>query len=232
MAAVLACGTDAVLSHTSAGALWGILRRASNAGDVPHGPVHVTVPGNERGRPGIRVHRSRSLFPSGVTRRAGIPVTTPSRTLADLRRTLPQPQFARALREAEYLKLPLDDRFNPDHTRSDTEADFLSICRRHRLPRPEVNVSIGPYVVDFLWPTHKLVIEVDAYSSHGSRSVFESDRARHVQLRLRGYEVFRFTRLQIRANPRAIAATLRTFLSAGLRAASGREHSLGSRHGP
>ncbi len=206
MAAVLACGPGAVLSHTSAAALWHLLPQ--------RGFVHVTVSGNSRNRSDIRVHRSRTLIPSDVTRRAGIPVTTPSRTLADLRRLLPQPQFARALREAEYLKLPVDGRFDPDHTRSDTEAEFVGICRRHRLPRPEVNVRVGPYVVDFLWPDHKLVVEVDAYSTHGSRSVFESDRARDVQLRLKGYEVVRFTRLRIRDDRRAIAATLRTLLGA------------------
>jgi very-short-patch-repair endonuclease len=211
MAAVLACGPDAVLSHTSAAALWRLLPQ--------RGFVHVTVPGSGRPRPGIRVHRTRTLDPSAITRRDNIPVTTPSRTLADLRRTLPQPQFARALREAEYLKLPLDDRFNPDHARSDSEADFLALCRRHRLPKPEVNVPIGPYVVDFLWPDRKLIVEVDAYSTHGSRSVFESDRARDVQLRLRGYEVIRFTRLQIGNEARAIAATLRTLLDARRRAA-------------
>src|SRR4051794_23310387 len=140
MAAVLACGPDAILSHTSAAALWRLLPQ--------RGFVHVIVPGHGRPRQGIRVHRSRTLFPSEVTRRYGIPVTTPSRTLADLRRILPRRQFARALREAEYLKLPLDDRFDLDHTRSDPEADFLALCRRHRLPEPEVNMRVGPYVVD------------------------------------------------------------------------------------
>jgi very-short-patch-repair endonuclease len=211
MAAVLACGPDAVLSHTSAAALWQLLPQ--------RGFVHVTVPGYGRPRSGIKVHRSRTLRPPDVTRRDNIPVTTPSRTLADLHRTLPQPQFARALREAEYLKLPLDDRHAPDGTRSELEADFLTLCRRHRLPKPEVNVRIGPYVVDFLWPDHKLVVEVDAYSTHGSRSVFESDRARDVQLRLWGYEVFRFTPLQIDDEARAIAATLGTLLGSARLAA-------------
>jgi very-short-patch-repair endonuclease len=117
------------------------------------------------------------------------------------------------------LKLPLDDRHAPDGTRSELEADFLTLCRRYRLPKPEVNVRIGPYVVDFLWPDHHLVVEVDAYSTHGSRSVFESDRARDVQLRLWGYEVFRFTRLQIADEAGAIAATLRTLLGSARLAA-------------
>ncbi len=80
-----------------------------------------------------------------------IPVTNPARTLDDLHRVLPAEQFAAALREAEFLRLPIGDRFTPDRTRSELEARFLSVCRRHRLPRPEVNVRVGPYTVDFLW---------------------------------------------------------------------------------
>jgi hypothetical protein len=147
MAAVLACGPRSALSHTSAGELWGMLRSdrlLSSAESRLLGDIHVTVPSNARQRRGIRVHRSGTLFPSQVTRRERIPVTTPSRTLADLRRLLPQPRFAAALRQAEFLGLPLDPRLEADHTRSELEARFLSLCRRHRLPRPEANVPIGP----------------------------------------------------------------------------------------
>jgi hypothetical protein len=129
MAAVLACDPDAVLSHISAAELWGIVRskrRRSKAGseDV----AHVTVPseGGRRRRRGIVVHRSRTLVPSQVTRRLGIQVTTPARTLADLRRIVPPKRFAAALREAEFLGLPLDPQLGPDGTRSDMEALFLA----------------------------------------------------------------------------------------------------------
>jgi hypothetical protein len=101
---------------------------------VPLYASHVTVRGNARHRRGIRVHRSRTLRPGHVTRRDGIPVTTPSRTLADLRRTLPRRQFAAALREAEFLGLPIDPQLGPDGTRSEMEAEFLGLCRRRRLP--------------------------------------------------------------------------------------------------
>jgi predicted transcriptional regulator of viral defense system len=106
MAAVLASGQTAVLSHTSAAELWGMLR--SRRPPSPAGvdvDVHVTIP-NEAGRrkrQGIVIHRSRTLNPKQVIRRLAIPVTTPIRTLRDLRRTLPQPQFAAALRQAEFL---------------------------------------------------------------------------------------------------------------------------------
>lgn len=125
MAAVLACGDCAVLSHTSAAELWGMLR--SRRPPSPAGfdvDAHVTVP-TEAGRHkrrGIVIHRSRTLDPDRVTRRLGIHVTTPSRTLADLRRTLPAKRFAVALREAEYMGLPIDQELGPDRTRSELES--------------------------------------------------------------------------------------------------------------
>lgn len=206
MAAVLACGPDAVLSHTSAAALWQLLPQ--------RGFVHVTVPGDGRTRAGIRVHRSRTLFHSTVTRRAGIPVTTPSRTLADLRRLLPQPQFAAALRQAEYLGLPLDPALEPDRTRSELEARFLALCRRHRLPRPSVNVRVGSFMVDLLWPEQRLIVELDGYQAHGGRTAFEADRARDVELKALGYDVLRLTWRQVTMEPAEVARTMRRLLRA------------------
>ena len=147
MAAVLAGGQAAVLSHTSAAGLWGMLR--SRRPPSPAGvdeDVHVTIPSEagRRKRHGIVIHRSRTLNPNQVTRRLAIPVTTPIRTLRDLRRTLPQPQFAAALRQAEFLRLPLDDSLEPDRTRSELEARFLALCRRHRPSKSTAGLLIGP----------------------------------------------------------------------------------------
>jgi very-short-patch-repair endonuclease len=172
---------------------------------------HVTVRGEARSRNGIRVHRSRTLLPSEVTRRAGIPVTGPSRTLADLRRHLPQPQFAAALRQAEYLGLPLDPELAPDRTRSELEARFLRLCRRHRLPRPEVNVGLDSFTVDFLWREERLIVELDGYRAHSGRSAFEADRARDLRLKSLGYELIRLTSRQLEQPP-AVAATIRALL--------------------
>ena len=174
----------------------------------------MTVSGEGKSRPGIKVHRSRNLFPSQITRKRGIPVTTPSRTLFDLRRTLPPKRFAAALREAEFLELPIDADLEPDGTRSDMEAVFLGLCRRHRLPKPEVNVHIGDYDVDFLWPDRRLAIEVDGWDSHRTRSAFEEDRARDLKLKLLGYEVVRFTWRQLTDRPKEVAAALRELLRA------------------
>lgn len=206
MAAVLACGTGAVLSHRSAGALWTIVP-LSNVIEVT---VHGTA--GRKPRSGIKIHRSLTLLPSQVTRRAGIPVTKPSRTLQDLKRRLPSEQFAAALRRAEFLRLPIDEQLEPDHTRSELERRFLALCRRHHLPKPEVNVRVGRFLVDLLWRDRRLVVEVDGFGAHGTRSAFEADRARDAQLKLMGYDVVRFTWRQITGDASSVAATLRGLL--------------------
>lgn len=214
MAAVLACGEGAVLSHASAGELWGMLRiRRPPSPAAVDVVLHITVPSEAgRRRPGIAIHRSRSLAPGQITRRLGIPVTVPSRTLADLRRTLPRPQFSAALREAEFLGLPIEPGLAPDGTRSELEARFLALCRRHRLPRPQVNVRLGSLTVDFLWPRNRLVVEVDGWDSHRTRAAFEDDRARDLKLKLLGYEVVRFTWRRLIDQPAEVAAALRELL--------------------
>jgi very-short-patch-repair endonuclease len=88
------------------------------------------------------------------------------------------------------------------------EGRFLALCRRHRLPRPVVNVRVGPFTVDFLWPQRRLVVEVDGWEAHRTRSAFEADRERDTQLKLLGYEVVRFTWRQVSERPAHVASTL------------------------
>jgi very-short-patch-repair endonuclease len=210
MAATLAYGESAVLSHRSAAELWQLLPARSAA-------IHVTLPGDggRARRHGIHLHRSSALPPSLTTRRTGIPVTKPARTLEDLRRVAPIDDVRRAVRQAEFLGLDLGDRAagEPELTRSGLERRLLSLCRRHRLPRPEVNVSVGPYEVDFLWRGNRLIVETDGYGSHGGRSAFEDDRARDLELKLLGYEVVRFTYRQVVDQPRLMAQKLRALLA-------------------
>jgi very-short-patch-repair endonuclease len=223
MAAVLACGEAAVLSHASAAELWGMLRpaqRLSGAGREGHrARVDVTVPGiSGRGQHlGIALHRSRTLTASDCTRRDSIPVTKPARTLEDLRRILPMQNFADALRQAEFLRLSIGEGLSPDHTRSELEARFLALCRRHRIPQPEVNVHVDRFVVDFLWRAQRLVAELDGWKSHRTRSAFEVDRARDARLKLLGYDVLRFTWRQVEIDGHGVARTVRSLLSGTLR---------------
>lgn len=209
MAAALAVGAEAVVSHRSAAAVWGMLR--------PHsGPIEVTVPGDggRRRRRGITIHRSSSLIAAFATRRNGFAVTKPARTLRDLHRTVPQPVFRRAVRRALDLRLISDSdlKGGADLTRSELERLFLSLCRRHRLPQPEVNARVGPYEVDFLWRDRRLIVETDGFRHHASRSAFESDRGRDADMQRRGFRVLRFTYRQVTQDRSAVVAALQSLL--------------------
>jgi very-short-patch-repair endonuclease len=207
MAAVLACGMRAVLSHRSAAALWGLLPSGA-------GPVDVTVFGHagRRRRTGIRVCRSPTLIPAQTTRRDGIPVTRPARTIADLRRLVPPEQLRRAIRQASVIGLDIGQDVEADLTRSELERRFLRLCRRHRLAAPEVNALIGPFRVDFIWREQRLIVETDGYRYHRGRQAFEDDRARDLELRLLGYQVVRFTSRQLAGDPGGVAVALRRLL--------------------
>jgi very-short-patch-repair endonuclease len=227
MAAVLACGEGAVLSHRSAGELWRILRprrRSEAGGRSDESPVHVTVPGTggRKRHRGISLHRSSTLTSAASTRRDGIPVTSPARTLTDLRAVLSEAELAAATREAEFLRLPVGEgvvrrsgsKVLP-RTRSELEWLFRALVRRHRLPKPDVNVRIDRYEVDFLWRSERLIVELDGWESHGTRSAFEEDRARDTRLKLLGFDVIRFTWRQIEADSPAVARTIRALLARG-----------------
>lgn len=232
MAAVLACGRmggsgaadgalpvlecwGAALSHRSAAELWELLPRRD-------GPVDISIRGDggRSRRAGIRLHRSHLLLPAAVSSRNGIPVTTPARTIADLRRAsaggrrLIEPrELRRAIRQANVLGLPLEERDRRRKERSDLEEDFLALCRRHRLPAPEVNVRVGGELVDFLWRDEMLIVETDGYIYHRGRAAFEDDRGRDLSLRALGYDVVRLADSQIDAEPARIAAVLRRRLA-------------------
>lgn len=210
MAAVRACGEDAVLSHISATVLWGFLKPV-------RGPVHVTSPSGsgKKRRDGIVLHRSPSLANGGVgrgggerlvTKRRDIPVTTPRRTIEDLEGTVPGYVWRRAKRQAEFrgyrLNLPTD------RSRSDLEGDFLRFFARRGLLRPAVNVKVGKHEVDFLWPEHRLVVEADYFGYHRGSVAFEEDHRRELDLRRAGYTVRRYTGGQLAEHPAEIAAEL------------------------
>jgi very-short-patch-repair endonuclease len=205
MAAVLACGDGAVLSHRSAAELWGML-------EVAGGRVHITVPrrAGRRQRAGLRIHRCSSLTDAVTTRHNGIAVTTPARTIDDLRRTVSSKLLRRAIRQAEFNNLPIGDQTpHTQGTSSDVELRFLHLCRRHGIPDPEVNVPIGRFKVDFLWREERLVVETDSYRTHGGYQSFVDDRERDNELARRGLEVMRITDVRIDNEPVEVAALVR-----------------------
>lgn len=198
MAAVLACGPGAVLSHRSAAALWGLARWPPT--------LEVTAP-TDRRVPGVHTHRSRHL--TDVTTHYGIPTTTPARTLLDLAKVLDPASLTRAMNDARLRRLmsldDLDDvianspgratrALAHDHvhapTRSVFEDAFLAFLDRHHLPRPEVNQRVAGYEVDMLWRPQRLVAELDGLAYH---SDFEHDRERDAELLAAGLRVVRVT---------------------------------------
>jgi very-short-patch-repair endonuclease len=209
LAAVLACGSAAVLSHGSAAALWRLLRPLS-------GPIDVSVPtrGGRQRRAGLRVHRTASLLaaPGSIALRDRIPVTSVVRTISDLQGSVAPRLVRRATRQAEILGLLGGIDLETDGTRSDLERDFLKLCRVHGLPTPEVNVRLGRWTVDFLWPREKVAVETDSYRYHRGSVAFEDDHARDLDLRQRGCEVRRFTYRQILNEPERVAGDLRDVL--------------------
>jgi very-short-patch-repair endonuclease len=203
MAAVLACGEDALLSHLSAAELWGLLSSSAGVSDVSI----PRAPGRPQRR-GIRLHRSRTLAPRDRTLRRGIPVTTPPRTIADLRRTASEAQWRRAVRQAEVLGLPTGLEGQTDRTRSELERLFLRLCAAAGLPRPEVNVRVDRHLVDFLWRDRRLVVETDGFRYHRGRVAFQEDRGRDLDLRARGYDVLRFSYRQVTDEPQLVIRSL------------------------
>ena len=201
------------MSHRAAAALWRLL-------PPPSGPIDVMVPGNggKRRRRGIRLHRSTTLTQQQSTRRLNIPVTTPARTVLDLRRCVSEAELDRARRQAEVLGYRLDDAFDiePDLTRSELERRFLRLCAKAALPSPEVNARVGDHEVDFLWREARLIVETDGYRYHRGRASFEHDHQRDAELATAGYEVLRFTWRQTQDHAEKVVEALRARLAPSL----------------
>ena len=234
LAAVLACGPGAVLSHRSAAALLQLRPTAPGSVDV------ITIGRRGRSRPGITVHRG-PLDPTDVTTIRAIPCTTIARTAVDLAEVLDRRGVERFLEQAEVqhgfdlvaLKSQLtrhptrrgapvvagilSELAEPRLTRSELEERFLALVRQARLPVPEVNPRISlpdasVIEVDFLFRTARLIVETDGRATHATRRAFEQDRRRDQLLRLSGWTVIRFTYNQVVNRPDEVVATLARLL--------------------
>ena len=229
MAAVLVCGSQAVLNHKSAAAHVGMRG--------PHsGPIDVMVlRGGSRNRRGIALHVTRSLPDHHVTKEDGIPSTTPMRTLVDLAAVVRHPrELGRALERSLELSLfdgdALEDVLTASNGRrgtgllrqlladlhdaaapvaSELERRFLELVRKARLPHPIVNGHIGELQVDFHWPAYRIVVETDGRATHGHAIAFRRDRARDLDLDLADWHVIRLTWRQIVGEPERVTAALR-----------------------
>jgi very-short-patch-repair endonuclease len=230
LAATLACGPSAVLSHASAAALWGV--RGGR------GRIEVTRPAGHRRPHGIWLHQTRRLPAEDVTEHAGIPVTSLARTARDMAGRLDERQIEHMLVEADrsgQLSWPALHRVldrpggwkgagrlrrvakqvdpRAAETRSPTEVDFLALCREAGLPSPQVNVLIADKLVDFHWPAGRLIVETDSYGYHGDRPAFERDHESTINLTIAGYRVLRVTRDMLKRDPDPLMRLVRQALA-------------------
>jgi hypothetical protein len=216
LAATLAFGPGAVLSHRAAAALWG-LRPAWNRF------LEVTAPRSAGGRPGIILHRSRSIE---ATTCRGIPVTTPARTLVDVADVAGARVLKKVLEQAEVLRLdatpvPVPGRRGHGRlvsalaelgpavplTRSELEDAFLELCLSAGLPAPLANLTVGGMAIDFVWPELRLAVEIDSWRYHGTRAAFGRDRRRSARMQLAGWGLLRFTDWDVACDAGYVADT-------------------------
>jgi hypothetical protein len=202
MAAVLASGETAVLSHRSAAALWGFWRARGS-------DIDVTSAHSRCGRPGVRLHKCK-LETKEFTIHNGIPITTPARTIFDLAEIVEWPRLNRACEEADRLHLlqmrdlervvergwgrhalkPIRpiivEGRHADTTRSPLEQRFLDFCEEHAVPRPATNVKVLDREVDALWPEAKLIAELDSLGIPQPSRVFRGGPRPRRHLSCRG----------------------------------------------
>ena len=236
LAAVLACGSGALLSHRSAAWLWGLDRYGP-------APLEATAPSARRRQaiPTIRVHRSSVLTGADRALEQNIPVTSLSRTLLDYAATVSPERLDKGIERAEELEL-LDLRAvdellgrtagHPGHgrlrkalalyrpppfTRSGMERRFLDLVEEAGLPKPATGFNELGHELDVYWPEQRLVVELDLYETHGTRGAFERDRLRQEDLLLEEIRTDRVTGPRLATEPRRVIARVARLLAQGER---------------
>jgi very-short-patch-repair endonuclease len=232
MAAVLACGPGAVLSHHAAAALWG-LRSA------PAGPIDVTAT-SRHDIDGIRCHLAQTIHPDDRTTIDAIPATSIARVLLDLAEILHAQRLRSTLEAAQRADLlninavhALIDRSPGRHglkslqaaisqlhdeapwTQSELERAFLELTRHAHLPEPQTNVFVAGQLVDCLWREHNLIVELDGWTFHKTKRAFEGDREKDARLVLADWRVVRLTYKRVRYESESVARDLTLLLGAG-----------------
>jgi very-short-patch-repair endonuclease/predicted transcriptional regulator of viral defense system len=226
MAAVLSCGSGAVLSHHSAATLWEIFVVTTSA-------THVSVPaGAKRRRPGVVVHRRGALASEETTHRDGVPVTTPLCTLIDLAACVDRSHIETAINAADRLDLiapeqirrglfevarrpgiaalrEILDRRTFVLTDSELERRFLPLVREAGLSRPETGHHVNGFKVDFFWPELGLVVETDGLRYHRTPAQQTRDRLRDQVHTAAGLTSIRFTHAQVRDEREHVRVILR-----------------------
>src|SRR5215203_1016314 len=218
LAAVLACGPDAVLSHVSAAWLWGLTRTSPL-------PASVTTPLYRKPRPPLRLHEARSLTAADRALREGIPVTSLPRTLVDVAASVRSEWLEKMVERSEELELfdlraveDVLERTTGHHghgrlrraialyqpssfTRSGLEKRFLELVLEAGLPQPRMNYVEQGFELDCYWPEFRFAVELDVFETHGTRAAFERDRKRQEDLLLIGIEMTRVTGPRLEREP-------------------------------
>ena len=230
LAAVLACGPRALLSHYSAAWLWGL----SSTKPIP---IHVTSPSPRRRRPPIRLHRASKLSEADRAVEDLIPVTSVARTLLDQAALVDERRLRRLLKRSEELRAfdlaavhdvlgrnrghrghkPPEARRWPCTSRRPSPAPTSSRASTRRCSpptflAPRVNYVVAGLELDVYWPEHRLGVELDLFETHGTRDSFEEDRLRREDLLLEGVSIVNVTGPRFDREPDAVLARLRTLL--------------------
>lgn len=229
LAAVLACGNGAVLSHRSAAWLWGLL---STAPRMPE----VTAPNRGHRRRSIQIHHSQILDDVDCASVDGIPTTAVPRTLLDVASKGGRRVLGNAIDRAERLgfldlaevddllarsgthrgKEPLRTAIeiyrDPGFTRSKAELLFIALVRKARLPRPATNIFVCGHEIDAYWEAERFAVEVDGWDTHRTRAAFEADPLRQEDLKLAGIDSIRITARRLEREPDLVAKRLRRLL--------------------
>jgi very-short-patch-repair endonuclease len=230
MAALLACGPKAAISHSSAVFVFGVAPR-------PSGPAEVSSVGGIRRR-GVRAHRVTALAPADVVEWHGLRITAPGRMLVDLADMSPPAELERLVEEIQVQRLASPTEIleairlgagrpgitklravcdlidEPLFTRSEAERRLRRLVNAAELPMPRLNVRVAGWEVDAVWDRQRLVVEVDGYRYHRTRAKFERDRRKDAQLLVAGYRVLRITWRQLTREPESVIATLAATLVA------------------
>jgi very-short-patch-repair endonuclease len=221
LAAVLASGPDALLSHISAAWLWGLTKTSPL-------PASVTAPGYRKPRPPLRLHEARLLTADDRALHEGIPVTSLPRTLLDLAATVRFEWLEKMVERSEDLELfdlraieELLDRTVGHHghsrlreaialykptsfTRSTLEKRFLELCLEAGLPQPRTNYVVHGFELDCYWPEFRFAVELDVFETHGTRAAFERDRKRQEDLLLVGIGMTRVPGPRLEREPEEV----------------------------
>jgi Transcriptional regulator, AbiEi antitoxin len=230
MAAILACGDEAVLSHQSAGWLWGLVPEYSAL-------VEITVPARGRRRAGIRVHHAPALARSECTTEERLATTTFSRTLLDIATTCPLKRLERIVERADRLGIldlievdstlarhpgcqgsprlrqTLNLYREPVFARAPTERRFLALVLKAGLPRPAINIFVAGHEIDAYWQRERFAVELDGWDTHRTRAAFERDPLRLEELKLAGIDSTRITARRIEREPGRVAKRLHQLLA-------------------